>query len=258
MKRTAIIGFDRRLRQEWLDAIASKLTVHATTVPELRKFGHKLLRTEYPGDEARGKTLTVLFHLWVDVPANAVALRDSARELLVDLEPRQRIALHWGLGLATYPFYRDVADATGRILALQDSISLAQIQRRLAERWGQRSTTERAAQRIIRSWIDWGVLRESKQRGTYIAGKPIGVSKSLAYWTVEALLVGADAESQAVAQVHKAPQLFPFDVKVSAHELRCAPRLDVHRQGAGEDVVMLRRCANRTGMPPEYLQFRLL
>lgn len=255
MKRTATIGFDRRLRQEWLDAIASKRSTGAT-VPELRKFGHKLLQADCPADDARGKTLTVLFHLWVDVPAKAVALRDAACKLLADLEPRQRIALHWGLGLATYPFFRDTADATGRLLALQDSVSLAQIQRRIAERWGQRSTTQRAAQRIVRSWIDWGVLRESKQRGTYVAGRSIEVANALASWTVEAVLVGADAESQAVAQVRKAPQLFPFDLKVSAHELRRAPRLAVHRQGLNEEVVML-RLASRQDVSADRGQMRL-
>lgn len=256
MKRAATIGFDRRLRQEWLDAIASKRTA-GVAVPELRKFGHKLLRSECPADEARGKTLTVLFHLWVDVPASAVALRDGAGKLLLDVDPVHRIALHWGLGLATYPFFRDTADAAGRLLALQDSVSLAQIQRRLAERWGQRSTSQRAAQRIVRSWIDWGVLRESKQRGTYIASKPIGLAGPLASWMVEAMLVGAEAESQAIAQVRKAPQLFPFDLKVSAHELRRAPRLAVHRQGVDEDVVMLRRSSSRAEPSSDRSQMRL-
>lgn len=242
MKRTTTIGFDRRLRQEWLDAIASQQTSGAT-VPELWKFGQNLLRSEYPADEARRKTLTVLFHLWVDVPANAVALRNGAGKLLPELESRQRLVLHWGLGLATYPFFRDAADVAGRLLALQESVSLAQIQRRLAERWGQRSTAERAAQRIVRSWIDWGVLHESTQRGTYIAGKPIEVGAPLASWVIEAVLVGADAESQVIAQVRKAPQLFPFDIKVSAHELRRAACLDVHREGLDGDVVMLRKPA---------------
>lgn len=239
MSRAATIGFDRRLRLEWLDAIAAKRAA-GLTVAELRKFGHQFLRGDLPADEARGKTLTVLFHLWVEVPRNAVALRECASELLGELGPRQRIALHWGLGLATYPFFRDTADATGRLLALQDSVSLAQIQRRLAGKWGQRSTAERAAQRIVRSWIDWGVLSETSQRGTYVPAKRVEVSGSLASWVIEALLVGGDAEAHSVVQVRKAPQLFPFAVETSAHDLRRAPRLVVHRQGVSEDVVLLR------------------
>lgn len=256
MKRTAIIGFDRRVRKEWLDAIASKWAA-GTAVPELRKFGHKLLRSDYPADEARGKTLTVLFHVWVEVPAKAVDLRDGASKLFADLNERERIALHWGLGLATYPFFRDAADATGRLLALQDSVSLAQIQRRLAERWGQRSTTQRAAQRIVRSWIDWGVLRESKQRGTYLASKPIEIAGPLASWVVEAVLIGHNAESHVVSQLRKAPQLFPFALRTSAHELRRAPRLAVHREGGDEDIVTIRAPSGRTAPSPKPAQLRM-
>jgi hypothetical protein len=256
MKHRATIGFDRRLRQEWLDAIASKRSAGGTT-RELRRFGHKLLRADCPADEARGKTLTVLFHLWVDVPVKAVAIRDDACKLLDDLEPRQRTALHWGLGLATYPFFRDVADSTGRLLALQGSVSLAQIQRRLAERWGQRSTTVRAAQRIVRSWIDWAVLRETEQRGTYIANKPIEISGAVACWLVEAVLIGGDRDSAAVSDVRKAAQLFPFQIDVSAKELRRQPRLAVHREGLSQDVVVLRRLADDAESARKHSQARL-
>jgi hypothetical protein len=181
-----------------------------------------------------------MIHLWVDVPETAVTLRDAAAKLFVEVDPADRVGLHWGLGLATYPFVRDVADATGRLLALQDSVSLTQLQRRLAERWGQRSTTERAAQRIVRSWIDWGVLKETAQRGTYAAERKLEASGSLAAWLIEALLVAADADSQSVAKARTNPQLFPFELRVTGHELRRAPRLVVHRQSVDEDVVALR------------------
>lgn len=245
MKRPSAIGFDRRVRCEWLDSVANKQAAGAKLL-ELRQFGHRLLRSEYPGDDARGKTLTVIFHLWVNVPDRAVALRDGASKLLAELDPAERIALHWGLGLATYPFFRDVADATGRFLALQDSVSLAQLQRRLAERWGERSTVQRAAQRIVRSWIDWGALKETKQRGTYALDRRLEVTGVLASWLVEAVLIGADTESQAVTKIRTAPQLFPFDMRISGHELRRAPRLVVHREGVDEDVVSLRASTNPT------------
>lgn len=239
MKRSAAIGFDRRVRCEWLDSVAAKQAA-GTKIDEIRKFGHRLLRSEYPGDDARGKTLTVIFHLWVDVPEQAVPLRDAASKLLSEIDPRERVSIHWGLGLATYPFFRDVADVAGRLLALQDNVSLAQLQRRLAERWGERSTTQRAAQRIVRSWIDWGLLKETTQQGTYAAGRPLAISGALAAWLVEALLVADDVDSQSVSKARANPQLFPFEVRVTGHELRRAARLVVHRQGVDEDVIGLR------------------
>ncbi len=248
MKRATMIGFDRRIRVEWLDAIAGK-QAEGMKASELRQFGHAFLRDEYPADEARRKTLTVLLHLWVNVPEDVRELRDYAAGLLLSLPRPERIALHWGLALATYPFFRDAADAGGRLLFLQDNLSIAQLKRRLAERWGERAIVERATRHVARTWIDWGVVRVSEQRGTYIASRPFGIAGPIASWMVEALLVGAEAESQAVAQVRKAPQLFPFALKVSAHELRRAPRLVVHRQRVDEEVVMLRRLTSRTTVP---------
>jgi hypothetical protein len=238
MTRSATIGFDRRVRTDWLDAVATRHASGAAPA-ELRRFAHRMLRSEYPGEDARGKTLTVIFHLWVDVPEHAVELRNAAAHLLRDLDATERVALHWGLGVATYPFFRDVADAAGRLLALQDTVSLAQLQRRLAERWGQRSTATRAARRIVRSWIDWGVLVETNVRGIYAAARPVSVSGAVAAWIVEALLVGNHAESQAVAKIRTTPLLFPLDLRISAHELRRAQRLAVHRQGVDEDFVTL-------------------
>ena len=68
---------------------------------------------------ARGKTMTVLLHVWTTVPDAAVPLRDDALALLRGRTGRDRLPLHWGMCLATYPFFRDVAATTGRLLALQ-------------------------------------------------------------------------------------------------------------------------------------------
>ena len=82
MRRSAAIGFDRRVRCEWLDAVAAKQAA-GTKIADIRRFGHRLLRREYPGDDARGKTLTVMFHLWVDVPETAVVTAGCSREAAV-------------------------------------------------------------------------------------------------------------------------------------------------------------------------------
>ena len=126
------------------------------------------------------------------VPAAAVPLRNDALALLRGRSGRDRLPLRWGMCLATYPFFRDVATTTGRPLALQGRAALPQIVRRMAESLGgERSTLTRAGQRVVRSFADWGVLAESGDRGVFwpaarfVASRD-GVGPSL----VEADLVG--------------------------------------------------------------------
>jgi len=239
MTQLPTIGFDRRVRLEWLDALASK-HARGANAKELRDIGHRLLKRQYPSKVARGKTLTVIFHLWITVPKHAITVRNAAAELLNHLNPEERGALHWGLAVATYPFFRDAADAAGRLLALQGNLSLTQLRRRLLARWGHRSTANRAVQRIVRTWIDWGIIRETDKPGTYSRAVPIKVEGQLATLLIEALLVGGDTESVPFSKLKTSPVLFPFQLNATLSDLRRAAYLSIHRQGGDEDVVSRR------------------
>ena len=51
-----------------------------------------------------------------------------------------------------YPFFRDTAEVVGRLLALQDDFTSAQVQSRMLTTWGDRATTKEAAQKLITRW----------------------------------------------------------------------------------------------------------
>ena len=210
MNRGAMIGFDRKVRCDWLDAVATRYAEGMTSA-ELRRFAHRMLGSVYPEENARAKTLTVIFHLWVNVPQEAVALRDAASRLLLSNPAGRHLALHWGLGVATYPFFHDLAESAGHLLASQDRVSLAELQRLLAERWGRGPTVTRAAQRIVHSWIDWGALRETDARGVHAGPRRVALSEELAAWMAEAVRVGRDASAPARYALASAA-LFPFDL----------------------------------------------
>ena len=133
-----IIGFDRKIRLSWLDATV-EWTIQGLSAAEIRAQLERLLDGQVVGDgphSARGKTMTVLMHVWMAVPDVAVPLRDDALVLLRGRSGRDRLPLHWGMCLATYPFFRDVAATTGRLLNLQGEAALPQIVRRMSESWG--------------------------------------------------------------------------------------------------------------------------
>jgi hypothetical protein len=241
------IGFDRKVDLAWLDAVASRVAAGASE-EEVRSYLWRLLDGAVAGNRfnsARGKTVTVLAHIWSQVPEEARTLRDRAVRLLPESPPAHRVALHWAMALATYTFFADVATTVGRLLALQGNVTLAQVTRRLVEHWGERSTMVRATQRVVRSMVQWGILKDTAERGVYEQAEPaIEAAGPLAQVLLEALLLGASSESMPLDQALRHPALFPFRLELAAHDLRRAARFRVHRQGLDTDVVGL---AQNTG-----------
>ncbi|WP_420632849.1 hypothetical protein [Candidatus Palauibacter sp.] len=240
------VGFDRKIRAGWLD-VTARLAAAGLSPSTIRDELDEVLDGEVSGEgphSARGKTKTVLLHVWVTVPQGVVPLRDEALGVVgsgggaPDLRP-----LHWGMCLTTYPFFRDVAAITGRLLSLQGSVTLAMVSRRIAERCGARSTVLRASQRVVRSMVEWGALSETGQRGVFRSGPPIGVLDAvpgdgwLAGWLLEAALFASGRQSMRVESLARHPMLFPFQTGATARDATARTRLDLFREGAGEDVV---------------------
>lgn len=165
----------------------------------------------------------------------------EARGRQVDEAGLQRAPLHWGMVCANYPVVWEVALVVGRLLGLQGTISLAQSRRRIVETYGERSTLVRASQRIMRSFVDWGVLKEAPEKGIYIAAPASPVSdESLTIWLVEAVLRATNSELGVLSSVLGSPALFPFLIeRLPGRMLEQSPRLELHRQNRNEDLVAL-------------------
>jgi hypothetical protein len=245
-----VIGFDRRIDLAWLDAVAAHVAAghHPTTT---RAKLCEMLDGQVAGGSKHGsacdKTVNVLSKTWSTVRQGLAPLRDQALELLPLLSPPERLAIHWAMLLAGYRFFGDVAENTGRLLSLQSSLTQAQLTRRMREAWGDRSTLSRATQRVVRSTVEWGVLQDTGQRGSYAReSQAIAVHGELALLLVEALLhhVGRGLPMDQATGHHA---LFPFEVRLGAHEVRHSARLEVHRQGLDVDVVGLRCGATGDG-----------
>ena len=75
-----IIGFDRKIQASWLDATA-RLAAAGLSAADVRERLDDVLDGQVSGEgphSARGKTKTVLLHIWVTVPRPVVPLRDEA------------------------------------------------------------------------------------------------------------------------------------------------------------------------------------
>ena len=240
----AVIGFDRRLKLEWLDHAAAIRVAHDVPT-DVRNALDTYLQTRVAGDAkggARSKTRSVLMRTWALPRIETRELFTSALQLWPHVPVSQRIALHWGLLIANYPFFFDTTTHTGRLLRLQDTVELSQATRRITETWGQRTTVPRAVQRIVRSLVDWKALAQAKERGAFTkSANPIDVtSRDLSRWLVEAVVVASRGKSHSAELAMQHPALFPFVTHVTLSELSTSELVEVVRHGLNESVVVLR------------------
>ena len=165
------IGFSQRVRLEWVEE-AANLVLAGNDQTTINAGLQNLLKDKVSvgGEAERGnreKIISILLKMWVTVPRRLEALRDDGLQILRRLPRRDRIAVHWGMAQAAYPFWGAVASQTGRLLRLQGTTAATHVQRRVREQYGERETVSRAARRVLRSFIDWGVLSETGEKGVY-------------------------------------------------------------------------------------------
>lgn len=244
--RLTQIGFSQRIRLEWLETTAN-LILAGNDKTIINDSLQKILedKVSVGGRSIRGnreKAISILLKTWLTVPPDLEKLRDDGLDLLIRLPREERIAVHWAMAMASYPFWGAVALHTGRLLRLQGAAAAAQVQRRIKEEYGERETASRAARRVLRSFIDWGVLRETDDKGIYAQGREYTVEElKLIAWMAEASLCARSNGSAPIRDLLDSPSIFPFRlVRTSAEQLASvSPRLDILRHGLDDDLVML-------------------
>jgi hypothetical protein len=246
MKRKMQIGFTQRLQLKWLDRTAG-LLLAGNARPQIKVALTDLLKDQLSvdGTEGRGsrdKTVTILLKTWVTVPRYLEALRDDGLAHLRRLPSKDHLPVHWGMAMAAYPFFSVVAETVGRLIRLQTSAAAAQVQRRVRELLGERETVSRATRRILRTFIDWGVLSDADDKGVYEAMPKQRIKDArLGAWLVEASLVASDCPTATIEAALQAAALFPFALpRITAKDFEATNRLEVFRQGGDLEALAFR------------------
>ncbi len=250
MKRNKVaqIGLDRLVRLEWLEKTSS-LVLAGNDRSTIKSRLQEELKEVFRSNNicVRGsidKTITILIKIWVDVPDEVESLRDEGLQFLKNMPRSVRLAVHWGMVTAVYPFWSNVATQTGRLLKLQGSAVAVQVQRRVREQYGERETVSRRTRYVLRSFVDWGVLQESASKGIYCTGTTLPVEDpNLIAWLIEAALLARAQASAPFRDLLDSPSLFPFQIKsINAERIgTVSARLDILRHGLDNDLVMLRK-----------------
>ncbi len=250
------IGFSQRVRLEWLEQ-TTNLILAGNDKAAVNDALQELLKDKVSvgGHAVRGnreKIITILLKTWLTVPGELESLRIEGLELLKSVPRSDRLAIHWGMVMAVYPFWSGVAVQVGRLLRLQGSVVAAHVQRRVREQYGERETVSRAARRVLRSYLDWDVLQETGKKGVYTAGMTLPINDSqLIVWLVEASLLSRANGSAPLKDLIDNPCFFPFRITPihAARLVAASSSLDVLRHGLDEDLVMLRKHAKKVGVP---------
>ena len=235
-----VVGIDRKIKRAWVDAVLDRLT-QTTDEAELRTFLDHHLKDDVTGKESRAKTAGIILRIWSGIPSARIPLRERAVAMLPRISGQERIWLHWGMTALAYPFFRDIAEVVGRLLALQDDFTTAQVQGRMLTTWGDRAASKQAAQKLITTLVDWDVLRSTKTKGHFLLARKMTASiPDLQLWLLEALLGASAADEIEVQQFLRLPESFPFSLSIGLADLRRHEGLNIHRQGFDMDMVSLR------------------
>ena len=250
-RRTDQIGFSQRVRLEWFEQTVN-LVLAGNDKAAVNDALQALLKDKVSvgGQAARGnreKIITILLKTWLTVPNELEVLRDQGLDLLKRIPRSDHLAIYWGMVMAVYPFWSGVAVQVGRLLRLQGSAAATHVQRRVREQYGERETVSRAARRVLRSYLDWGVLQETGTRGVYCAGPSLAIDDNrLISWLVEAFLHSRGNNAVSLKELIDSPSLFPFRFKPIYTEslLSSSANLDVLRHGLDDELVFLKSRSN--------------
>lgn len=236
-----LIGFTQRIELEWLEWTVQMALANFSEddiYAELQNRLRSIVSVGGHDDRSnRGKVIGILLKIWVKTTAELRPFRDEGLVLLANSPASYHLPIHWGMILATYPFFGAVVDAIGRLLQLQGSVTFAQVGRRVQEKYGQRVSIERATQRVFYGLQDWGVLAKTEERAVFTNLAPLEISNTqLSSWLIEAAMITADTQSTPLNTSTKMPVLFPFSIpepRVTENK-----RLELFRQGLDNDVIM--------------------
>lgn len=248
-KRHETIGIKQVIRFEWMQKAANLLLV-GLDVKTIRQELHEFLSDrkgngteDERSDQTRTFAVNNLMKIWVSPDPELILFRDASLAFLQE-HPSMSLAVHWGMISAVYPFWFNVAKQTGRLLALQDKVTQTQIINRLKEQYGDRQTVSRYARFVIRSFVAWGVLKDSEAKGCYEKSAPVSIVDSdLAILVFESALHASPEAKGALGLLQNNPAFFPFQLPVvTGHFIsHCCDRINVVRYGLDDELLIFKK-----------------
>lgn len=247
-KRHETIGIKQSIRLEWMQK-AANLLLAGLEAKAVRKELHEFLSEKRGNgseversDMTRTFVVNILMNIWGSPDPNLTSFRDASLTFLRE-DPSMAFAIHWGMISAVYPFWYNVAQQSGRLLALQDQVTQRQIVRRLKEQYGDRQTISRYTRYVIRSFVAWGALKDTDVRGCYKKASSVYIKDvNLAVLMFESALLANSEANSPLGLLLNNPAFFPFQLPVMTGDYvsQRNARIGVVRIGLDDELVKLK------------------
>lgn len=232
-----LIGFDRYVELEWLRS-SFDVSVVNTSPQELRD----LVSLSLPGPESQRKTLDVIKRISTKPFPQLTDFISRGMDIYKSAGNASALPIAWGGAIASYPFFGKTAETTGRLLRLQGDCSIKEIQRRMAESYGDRNGIERAVARVLQSQAQWGVFERDPEGKRIILTSTTSIyTDALITWLIEAAVLYT-GKSISISSLQTLAVLFPFTLPESlTYLVSKSPNLMLRSEGPSNQFVTLRQ-----------------
>ena len=236
------IGLRRNSRCARLDAAATA-RVHHDDPNEVRAELDLVVAADIASAVNRRKAIDILINIWCKTSDLAPKLWQPALARFPTASASDRLWLHYGLTLLYNPFFRDTVATIGQTVRFGDPVTPGLVKQRLVATRSQLGSLDKAAERVVFSLRNWGLLVEANRRSTYLPIQPALPTKDQALegWLLACVLRAHSAREIPFADLIRLPEIFPFHISIGLIQLRHHADLDFQRQSSGWDMVRPRR-----------------
>ena len=235
-----LVGFDRYVEKAWMD-YAAQLAVEGKELADAIDLLDQHLLPSVSGTASRKNTRSILTTIWLKTGDEERKFKKEAVSLFASANGEERLAIHYGMSMATYPFFLSLGKVLGRLFKLQDEITNAEFYRRVIESIGDRDSIKRAAARYLQSLIEWGIIEQSGKAAVKPGSKNQLINAELITWLYSSVLFSSDRERLSVDEIASDPVWFPFEIPHGYFNYSNSNLIEVVHQGVGETLIAIKK-----------------
>lgn len=234
-----LVGFERHIELDWLNRTAGWI-IEKKSAKEIHALIDEYLEPLIQGDTSRRKTKNVLSGAWVKCGDREREFKTLAEKLYIHSSRDEKIAIHFGMLIASYPFFYELSKILGRLFRLQQSIPSDQFYHRVIQVFGDRDSIKRAAARYLQSLSQWGLLDSTDKLAIKPGQKMTLHSSELITWMLSSVFFSQGESRLAVEELKADPAWFPFEIDSDEFKANAVGFIEILHQGYGNTIIGLK------------------